>query len=152
MKTFTQIQIRDELLKSVVGNEWSVQRYQQLLNAFRKRESSLVADSLLDIIASMDGEDGYAIQDLAGKLLLELNPHPSHTLPDIVRSILPAWNKSVEEIPWYLALHYGEEALCACVALAVKGGDERLRDQARTFEWWLGAREYRTMRDAGCIE
>lgn len=53
----------------------------------------------------------YLAQQYAGELLARLRPPCSIPLTDLLRSVLPNWNRSVEQLPWYLADVFGSKAI-----------------------------------------
>ncbi|MCP4146133.1 MAG: hypothetical protein GY757_00145 [bacterium] len=137
MKTSTVSEIQHELLKSLKVNYFDVQRYKQIIKALQRCNQTMVGDALIEFLGDKKGS-GFAAQDLAGKLLFELKPDTSRSLDEIIRNTLPNWDKSVEELPWYLALKFGESEFRKTLANIRAGADEGIMDLAKTFEWWLG--------------
>ncbi len=147
MKTSTVSEIHGELSKSLKKDYFDVQRYEQLIKALRKRNKPFVGDALIEFLGDKKGS-GFAAQDLTAKLLLELMSETTYSLDEITKIILPSWNKSVEELPWYLALKFGESEFRNALTKIRVGADEREIDLAETFEWWLGSSQYKSLRDA----
>jgi hypothetical protein len=80
----------------------------------------------------------YPQQALAGSLLLRLRPPcPIPTL-EALRDVLGGWEVSVEELPWYLAVACGEDAVRNAMAqLEGEPLDDRRRLALYTFRYWL---------------
>jgi hypothetical protein len=80
----------------------------------------------------------HSRQELAGSLLLRLRPPCPLTAYDAVRNALSGWEVSVEELPWYLALVCGEEAIWeALQTLDAEPLEEQQRYALNTFRFWL---------------
>lgn len=81
----------------------------------------------------------FGPQEVAGRLLIGIKPRPRQSLETIVRDLLPTWDLSVEELPWYLAEKFGANELRATLdALEVE--DSRTEQELvaiRTFRFWL---------------
>jgi hypothetical protein len=83
-------------------------------------------------------ETRHARQELAGSLLLQLRPPCPLTPCEVVRNALTGWEASVEELPWYLALVCGENAVWEVIqALDAEPLDDRARHVLHTFRYWL---------------
>lgn len=80
----------------------------------------------------------YQQQALAGSLLLRLRPPCPLPAVDAIRNVLGGWEVSVEELPWYLALACGEDAVWkAMTELEAEPLDDRKRLVLHTFRYWL---------------
>ncbi|HEX4963398.1 MAG TPA: hypothetical protein VF173_21390 [Thermoanaerobaculia bacterium] len=80
----------------------------------------------------------YPNQALAGSLLLRLRPPCPLPACEAIRRILPGWEVSVEELPWYLALTCGEDAVWAAITEIDAGPlSERERLVLHTFRFWV---------------
>ena len=81
----------------------------------------------------------FGPQEVAGRLLMGIKPRPRQSLEAIVRDLLPTWDLSVEELPWYLAEKFGASELRSTLdALEVEGTrtDQELV-AIRAFRFWL---------------
>ncbi len=58
---------------------------------------------------------GFLGQQYAGKMLVSLKPPCGHPLDDILCKLLPNWNRSVEELPNYLAMVFETDALLSAL-------------------------------------
>lgn len=78
-------------------------------------------------------------QYIAGKLLLSLRPRCSRSIEEILRAVAPAWDVSVEELPFYLLHVFGRERVVAAAAEVSQkyesGSAEHVTLAA--IEWWL---------------
>ncbi|HEV7509945.1 MAG TPA: hypothetical protein VGS07_34050 [Thermoanaerobaculia bacterium] len=80
----------------------------------------------------------YQQQALAGGILLRLRPPCPLPAGEALRSVLGGWEVSVEELPWYLALACGEDAVWTAVTqLDAEPLDDRKRLALHTFRYWL---------------
>lgn len=80
----------------------------------------------------------YAHQALAGSLLLRLRPACPLPADEAIRSVLTSWEVSVEELPWYLALTCGEDALWNAIArLDAEPLSDRERLVLHAFRYWV---------------
>jgi hypothetical protein len=81
---------------------------------------------------------GYQRQALAGTLLLRLRPPCPLAAYEAIQQVLGTWEVSVEELPWYLAMACGEEAVWkALERLESEPLDERERLVLNTFRRWV---------------
>jgi hypothetical protein len=84
------------------------------------------------------GSRRYPQQALAGGVLLRLRPACPLPACEAIRNILGGWEVSVEELPWYLALALGEDAVWRAMSqLEAEPLDDRQRLALHTFRYWL---------------
>ncbi|HEV7784837.1 MAG TPA: hypothetical protein VGQ28_05840, partial [Thermoanaerobaculia bacterium] len=80
----------------------------------------------------------YQQQALAGGILLRLRPPCPLPACEAIRNVLGGWEVSVEELPWYLALACGEDAIWnAMTQLEAEPLGDRPRLALHTFRYWL---------------
>ncbi len=80
----------------------------------------------------------YPQQALAGSLLLRLRPPCPLAAREAIRNVLDGWEVSVEELPWYLALACGDDAIwTAMTQLEAEPLSDRQRLVLHTFRYWL---------------
>jgi hypothetical protein len=80
----------------------------------------------------------YPSQALAGSLLLRFRPPCPLPAYEAVRNVLLGWEVSVEELPWYLALACGEDAVWNAISqLDAEPLGERERLVLHTFRFWV---------------
>ncbi|WP_437898711.1 hypothetical protein [Sorangium sp. So ce124] len=80
--------------------------------------------------------NAYLAQQYAGELLKRLRPPCSGPLTDLLRSVLPKWNRSVEQLPWYLADVFGSKAIVKSLD-EIDRCDMVDRVQTATVRYWL---------------
>jgi hypothetical protein len=67
-------------------------------------------DALAESFTDPPG-NAFLAQEYAGRLLMKINPPCPQDLYVVLRSLLPKWNRSVEELPWYLGRVFGDDAV-----------------------------------------
>ena len=84
-------------------------------------------------------ESNYRKQELAGRLLAKLKPRVPIDLGSFLRSVLPAYDPSIEQLPQYLAEMCGrDEVIAELRQIELEVNDPRFHACARTMRWWLG--------------
>jgi hypothetical protein len=84
-------------------------------------------------------ESAFADQELAGRLLVEVEPKCTDTLEYVLKTIAPCWNVSVEQLPIYLCRVFGHEAVSETAMRLRSSFSEGSREE-RTLDtvcWWL---------------
>jgi hypothetical protein len=80
----------------------------------------------------------YPQQALAASLLLRLRPPCPLPAHEAIHDVLGGWEVSVEELPWYLALACGEDAVWnAMTQLEAEPLGDRERLVLHIFRYWL---------------
>jgi hypothetical protein len=70
-----------------------------------------------------------------------LNPSCRLSVDDAVAALLPAWDISIEEVPWYLVKQFGrEEVLESVERLRARESDEMALTRLKTIEYWVQAK------------
>jgi hypothetical protein len=93
---------------------------------------------LLQPFVLRSGDDAYDVQALAGHLLLCLNPPCPIGLEAVIQHIAPAYNFSVEELPWYLARQFGTDQLLATLESTPVGIETDIPARViATFKYWI---------------
>ncbi|WP_437933294.1 hypothetical protein [Sorangium sp. So ce341] len=80
--------------------------------------------------------NAYLAQEYAGELLTRLRPPCSSPLTDLLRSVLPGWNRSIEQLPWYLADVFGSKAIVESLDEIDRCGTID-REQTIAVRFWL---------------
>ncbi|XXX72338.1 hypothetical protein WMF30_32290 [Sorangium sp. So ce134] len=93
------------------------------------------ADVLLAPFADPPAE-AFLAQQYAGALLLKLRPPCSGPLAELLRRVLPRWNPSVEQLPWYLAGCFGRDAVIACLDALDESGEVN-RSLIASARFWM---------------
>ena len=87
--------------------------------------------------------DASTEQELAGKVLAALPAIPVSDLPlnTFLRAVLPNYDRSVEQLPRYLALAHGDQVVQdALTGLLEQSLSARERAAAETMAGWLRGR------------
>ncbi|HEX3552903.1 MAG TPA: hypothetical protein VIA62_06710 [Thermoanaerobaculia bacterium] len=80
----------------------------------------------------------FSNQALAGALLLYLRPPCPLPAYEALRGLLCGWEVSIEELPWYLALTCGEDAVWNAIAqLDAEPLSNRERLVLHAFRYWV---------------
>lgn len=99
----------------------------------------VVFDALFPIAVREQGEASGPVA-MSAYALHALNPPCRLSIDDAVSSLLPSWDISIEEVPWYLAKQFGRDAVLASVArLRARQTDQTALTRLRTIEYWVGA-------------
>lgn len=100
-------------------------------------EEAVVA--LLSIFSNaQESEESFPEQKMAGLLLWYSGCKCLIDPVDVIRSLLPNWNLSVKEIPWFLCRQLGTEMVESSIdkvrSEQTGGGNDRLLD---TLSFWV---------------
>ena len=81
----------------------------------------------------------YEHQDLAGSLLVELNPSCPISAVELLRTTLPNWNRSVEQLPFYVENQFGHEETIKAIESIESDPQlsESLSTKLSTCRYWL---------------
>jgi hypothetical protein len=114
--------------------------------AFRQLAADLAAAPPQEVLAGLllvfarshAQQSNYVKQELAGRLLAKLKLNAELDLVATLRSVLPGYNASIEQLPQYLAARKGRELVIdALKALQTELGESRASASAKTMRWWL---------------
>jgi hypothetical protein len=98
----------------------------------------VLAGLMLVFSRSEPGAANYRKQELAGRMLENLNPKAVIDLPSTLRRVLPAYDVSIEQVPKYLAGRCGRDSVLLELRLfEAEDNDARSKAAARTMRWWL---------------
>lgn len=79
-----------------------------------------------------------ARQELAGVMLHRIMPKADFELEQVIRSCLPTYELSVEELPWYLSDLFDLAEINAIIdKISVGRLDERENKALETLKYWL---------------
>jgi hypothetical protein len=99
----------------------------------------VIFDALFPIAVRGQGEASGAVA-FSAVALHALNPPCRLPIDDAVASLLPSWDISIEEVPWYLAKQFGRDEVLACVErLRARQTDPTALTRLQTIEYWIGA-------------
>src|SRR5262249_483053 len=97
----------------------------------------VIFDALFPIAVKEQGETSGPVA-MSAYVLHALNPPCRLPVNDPVASFLPAWDISIEEVPWYLARQFGREAVLSSVeGLRARQSDPIVLTRLRTIEYWI---------------
>jgi hypothetical protein len=118
------------------------QRLEQWLEVLRRQPGDEAFDALMEVFCNADRPASrYLDQEYAGRLLLALKPPSPSNVQAVIKRILPTWNLSIEELPWYFEEVIGRDALLAALdALDTQVCSEQERKAIETFRFWIRAR------------
>jgi hypothetical protein len=85
-------------------------------------------------------DNAFLAQEYAGQLLMKTSPPCPHDLHAVLRRLLPKWNRSVEELPWYLARVFGHDAVVRSLEV-IDRAVEVDRELTDTVRFWLSSME-----------
>ena len=92
-------------------NEVNPQELAQLVWDVRRVPTS----DQFTVLAQAFTDDHYLKQEYAGRILIQLNPPCGESLDDLLPRLLPGWNRSVEQLPRYLARAFGRDHVLAAL-------------------------------------
>jgi hypothetical protein len=98
----------------------------------------VIFDALFPIAVREQGPASGPVA-FSAVVLHALNPPCRLSVDDAVASLLPSWDISIEEVPWYLAKQFGRDAILASVErLRAQQRDQTALTRLRTIEYWVG--------------
>ena len=114
-------------------------RIRQLTKILSKVNDQIIIDGIIEVFENEDrSEKLYADQKNAGIILKKLNPKTKVSIESILDRTLKNWNKSVEELPFWLKDNYGMEALKKAFSKMENSNLTELEaDKINTMRWWL---------------
>lgn len=136
----TSEDVKNEILKSVdkidkIGDL----RIRQLIKILTKVNDKIIIEGVIEVFENEKRKEKiYLDQKNAARILKELNPKTDTNIELILNRILKNWNKSVEEIPFWLRDNCGIETVKkAFSTLRNKNLTELELDKVNTMQWWL---------------
>ena len=133
-------EIKAELYASLERpNGW--QAIQHLVRQLHKCDSNVLRDAMLSIFED-EHANRFAAQEVAGGILWLLKPPYDGDISSDLRRLIPRWDVSVEELPWYLAEAEGIEATQAAAKNRLcEDLPDALKKRYETVVWWLSHRD-----------
>jgi hypothetical protein len=99
----------------------------------------VIFNALFPIAVREQGEASGPVA-FSAVALHALNPPCQLPIDDAVGSLLPSWDISIEEVPWYIAKQFGRDAVLASVErIRAQQTDQTALTRLRTIEYWIGA-------------
>jgi len=119
------------------------QQFEYFVSRFGKVPEAAVAEGLLQVFThGAPSPEGAPAQELAGKLLIALNPKAEVSLSEVLRGALARYELSVEQLPRYLRFMFGvSEVLGELQKLEAELLSEHERRALQTMRFWLGGAE-----------
>lgn len=130
---------RSRLLRA--PERWPTAVNPQELEVLARKLGRFAPEERFDLLAeAFTGAESYLLQQYAGLILDRTNPPCQHPLGEVLRRVLPQWNRSVEQLPRYLAAAFGRDGLLAGLAEVERSGAV---DRAKTnaVRYWLRGRQ-----------
>jgi phytoene dehydrogenase-like protein len=111
-------------------------RIRQLIHILRKVNSEIIVEGVIRVFENDSRpETHFQDQEFARKVLESVNPRSQKEIKEILTRILKNWDKSVEQLPFWLRNNYGVDKLKeAFVKLELSQFEE---DKLKTIKWWL---------------
>jgi len=121
------------------------QRLEQWLEVLRRRPGDEAFNALIGVFCNTARPASrYLDQEYAGRLLLALKPPSPLDIQAVIKSVLPTWDLSVEQLPWYFEAVIGREpVLQALDGLRTQVCTEQEHRANETLRFWLYARHGR---------
>jgi hypothetical protein len=128
------------LLSSDKFKELGDLRIRQLIHILPKVNSEIIVEGVIRVFEKGDRAVNYSEdQEFAGKVLQIINPKSQRDIKEILLRVLPNWDKSVEQFPFWLRENYGMEKLKQSFAELELTAIEK--DKLETIKWWLQLNE-----------
>lgn len=154
---FGQKMTRDEIITKVdtlAARREEHWKDDQKLRHFAQRLESVEDEIVFEALMSFFETDpyansGYDRQDIAGTLLVLRRPKPTWELSTILDTSAANYDLSIEQLPWYLALHYGRESFRYAVRVSMKNKalSEKEHRALNTYLYWTRASEERILKE-----
>ena len=128
---------KTEVARLVADGRWKIKHLKSLRTKFGDRALFEALYEPFD--SASEAEYDFSDQQIAGRLLLELQPECVLTPREAVERSLHQWNRSVEELPFYLDDCFGREALLAAIAEIEQEStlDTQAAEELETYRFWL---------------
>ncbi|MCC9018985.1 hypothetical protein [Flavobacterium lipolyticum] len=131
---------KNELLKSIdLINQIGDLRVRQFIQLLPKVNDEIIIEGVILILENEDRDQTiYTDQKYAGLILKSLQPKTTIDSEIILKRILKNWNKSVEELPFWLKDNYGIETVKNSLSkIEDQSLSELELDKISTIKWWL---------------
>jgi hypothetical protein len=137
--TWTSETVVSKLYETVdTTQRFDGQRLEQWLSVLRRRTGDEVFAALIGVFGSVDRpQSRYLDQEYAGKLLLALKPPCSSDVAATIKQILPTWDYSIEQLPWYFEAVVGREVVLRALDTLRQCSSEEEQRAIETFRYWL---------------
>ena len=115
------------------------QQLKLLCSQFAVAQGEEVVAGLFLVFSRSDPTSStFQRQELAGRILAQLNPRVAVDLCRRLREVLPGYNPSIEQMPQYLEARCGRPAVLEELRrIEAEQPGTRTAASARTMRWWL---------------
>lgn len=115
-------------------------RIRQLIKLLLKVPHDVIVEGIIQLIE--DEKNGFQEQDVACKILVEIEPKSTLDLSKVVGRIIETWDKSCEGIIFWLVKNYGfSQVKTYFDSLENDLKIEYEIDKLETMKWWLRTQE-----------
>jgi|GEM_PF-2094047 len=131
---------KNEFFKSVdMMNELGDLRMRQFIQILPKVHDEIIVEGIISIFENKNRDNTiYVDQKYAGLILKTLQPTTTIDLAVILNRIIENWNKSVEELPFWLRDNYDIETLKKTFfKIENKNLSQLATDKINTMKWLL---------------
>ena len=113
------------------------QQLKQLRFSLERTDAKEVFFGLLETLRSAKSDD-FHLQELCGYMLWSIRPPVQVPVDQFLRNILPQYELSVEEIPWYLVHEFGAVPVIAEIEKAKLATSSAAEERALdTLRYWI---------------
>lgn len=136
----TSEDLKDEFLKSVdLTDKIGDLRIRQFIQILPQIEDQIIVEGVIQIFENEERPNSvYTDQKYAGMILKKLSPKTKESIEQIIIRVLKNWNKSVEELPFWLRDNYGIDHLKKAFSDIEKKNLSGLEsDNLKTMKWFL---------------
>jgi len=131
---------RDEFhTKLMAARDLSATEHEQVFHSVRERLRGLDDTQRFEVLFPLAVKaQHHAPSSPAAELLRELSPVCSLSCEDAVRALLPEWDVSIREVPFYLAARFGLERVRQAVNhLGPRIASDSEKRSLQTVAYWL---------------
>ena len=115
-------------------------RIRQLIKILPKVPDEIIVEGVIRVFEIQDRPEKLNLdQEFAGKVLARLNPKSQMDLIELIQRTLGNWNKSVEQLPFWVVDNYGTEEVKRIFDKIQRLGLSSIEeDKLSTMCWWVG--------------
>lgn len=115
-------------------------RIRQLHKILNKVSDEIIIDAVIQIFENKNRDKTLYLDQLyAGQILAQINPKSTIDLKLILNKTLDNWNKSINDLPYWLVKNYSKEIL-KNELLTISNHplkSNEMKDNAKTMMWWI---------------
>jgi hypothetical protein len=115
------------------------QRGRQYFRLLKQVESEMLHGAAMTLFSVEDSSEDlqFMQQDYLGKAMLALGVRSTSDPADFLSSLLPVWDVSVEELPFWSVENWGKEKVMHAMDDIGADADENVVAKIAVFRWWL---------------